>query len=134
MFSFPQIRRIVVKYDDPVSGSQLNATLDLNDQIPVFNITQFLAMLNSAFATPLLATFTSTHTTATNLDSIILTGTGSNTKNRLINITAFNQNFDKIENDGHLNLKSIDIFVPAGQVMPAKTITTQTNPAGKIKL
>jgi len=133
MFTFPKIRRIVCKYDDPTTGSQLTAKLDLNDQIPVFNITQFLAMLNTAFATPLLATFTSNHTTATNLDSIILTGTGSdNARNRLINLTAYDQNFDKIENDGHLNLKSIDIMVPAGQVMGAKTITTQTNPAGKL--
>lgn len=133
MFTFPKIRKIVCKYDDPLSGSQLNATLDLNDQIPVFNITQFIAMLNSAFATPLLATFSSNHTTATNLDSIILTGTGSdNTKNRLINLTAYDENYDKIENDGHLNLKSTDIYVPAGTVMSATTITTQTNPAGKL--
>lgn len=133
MFSFPQIRRIVCKYDDPTSGSQLTAKLDLNDQIPVFNITQFLAMLNTAFATPLLATFTSNHTSATNLDSIILTGTGSdNARNRIINFTAYDQNFDKIELDGHLNLKSIDLYVPAGTVLPATTLTTQTNPAGKL--
>ena len=135
MFTFPKIRRIVCKYDEPITGNQLNATLDLNDQIPVFNITQFVALLNTAFATPLLATFSSTHVAATNLDSIILTGTGSdNVKNRIINFTAYDQNFNKIEQDGHLNLKSIDIFVPAGQVMGAKTITTQTNPAGKLSL
>ena len=133
MFSFPQIRRIVCKYDEPISGNQLNATLDLNDQIPVFNITQFIAMLNQAFATPLLATFSSTHIASTNLDTIVLTGTGSdNTKNRIINFTAYDENYQKIENDGHLNLKSTDIYVPAGTVMPATTITTQTNPAGKL--
>ena len=132
MFTFPQVRKIVVKYDTP-EGDQLNATLDFNDQIPVFNITQFITMLNQAFATQLLATFSSTHTAATNLDSIVLTGTGSaNLRNRLINITAFDKNNNSIEQDGHLNLKAVDIFVPAGQVMPATTITTQTNPAGKL--
>ncbi len=133
MFTFPKIRKIVCKYDEPATGNQLNATLDLNDQIPVFNLTQFLAMLNTAFATPLLATFTATSTASTNLDSIILTGTGSdNTRNRIINFTAFDNNNNKIEQDGHLNLKSTDIFIPAGQVLGATTITTQTNPAGKL--
>jgi len=132
MFSFPQIRRIVVKYDTP-EGDQLTSKLDLNDQIPVFNISQFITLLNQAFSTQLLASFSSTHINATNLDSITLTGTGSaNARNRLINIYAEDNNGDKIENDGHLNLKSIDIFVAAGKVMPATTITTQTNPAGKL--
>ncbi len=132
LFSFPQIRRIICKYDTP-EGDQLTSKLDLNDQIPVFNITQFITMLNQAFSTQLLATFSSTHVASTNLDIITLTGTGSaNLRNRIINIYAEDHSFTKIEKDGHLNLKSIDIFVPAGQVMPATVITTQTNPSGKL--
>lgn len=132
MFTFPHIKKIIVKYDDPTTGAQLDATLELSSQKPVFDSTEFLSMLNTEFSTKLLATFTANINSQTGLYSLILTGTSSSTRNRIINITAYDNNNNIMEDDGHLNLKSVDLFVQAGQNLPITTLTTFTSLAGKL--